>query len=57
MYLDTGNAKSTGNLHKHARICWGKEVVVTVVETCNVQSVCEALSKLKSVDSLIMAAF
>ena len=37
-YLDTGNAKSTGNLHKHAKICWGEQVVAATVKTCNVQS-------------------
>jgi hypothetical protein len=26
-YLDTQDAKSTGNLHKHAVICWGEEAV------------------------------
>ena len=37
-YLDTGNAKSTRNLHKHAKICWGEQVVAAAVETRNVQS-------------------
>ena len=49
--------KSTGNLHKHAKILWGEEVVAAAVKTCDVQSACEALGKLKSVDSLITAAF
>ena len=26
-YLDTGDAKSTSNLCKHAKICWGEEAV------------------------------
>jgi hypothetical protein len=26
-YLDTGDAKSTGNMHKHAKKCWGAETV------------------------------
>ena len=26
-YLDTGDAKSTGNMRKHAKKCWGDEVV------------------------------
>jgi hypothetical protein len=56
-YLDTGNAKSTGNLHKHAKICGGEHVVATAVKTCDVWSACEALEKLKSVDSSITAAF
>jgi hypothetical protein len=28
-YLDTGDAKSTGNLRKHAKKCWGDEVVAS----------------------------
>jgi hypothetical protein len=27
-YLDTGDARSTGNLRKHAKKCWGNDVVV-----------------------------
>ena len=56
-YLNTGDAKSTGNLHKHAKICWGEEVVAAAVETCDVQSAHEALGKSKSVDSSITAVF
>src|SRR5271155_3047864 len=26
-YLDTGDAKSTSNLNKHTKICWGEEAV------------------------------
>jgi hypothetical protein len=56
-YLDTGDAKSTGNLHKHAKICWGEQVVAAAVETRDVRSAREALAGLKSVDSSITAAF
>jgi hypothetical protein len=28
-YLDTSDAKSTSNLRKHAKICWGEEVVAS----------------------------
>ena len=34
-YLDTGDAKSTINLRKHARICWGVETVAVADETRN----------------------
>ena len=34
-YLDTGDAKSTSNLCKHVRICWGVETVVAADETQN----------------------
>ena len=35
-YLDTGDAKSTSNLHKHAKICWGEEVVAAADDTRDV---------------------
>jgi hypothetical protein len=28
-YLDTGDAKSTGNFRKHVKKCWGNEVVAS----------------------------
>jgi hypothetical protein len=28
-YLDTGDAKSTGNMRKHAKRCWGDEIVAS----------------------------
>ena len=34
-YLDTGDAKSTSNLRKHARLCWGVETVAEADETKN----------------------
>jgi len=56
-YLDTGDAKSTGNLRKHARGCWGEEAVAAADNTKNVWAVREALGKAKLVDGSIMAAF
>ena len=32
-YLDTGDAKSTSNLRKHAKICWGEEAVTVADKT------------------------
>ena len=26
-FLDTGNAKLTSNLHRHAKVCWGEEAM------------------------------
>ena len=34
-YLDTGDAKSTSNLRKHARLCWGVETVAEADDTKN----------------------
>lgn len=56
-YLDTGDAKSTGNLRKHAKNCWGEDVVAAADETKDVHAAREALGKMKSVDSSITAAF
>ena len=54
-YLDTADAKSTGNLHKHARGCWGVEAVATADETRNLDAAREALTKVK--DGSITEAF
>jgi hypothetical protein len=35
-YLNTGNTKSTSNLHKHAKICWGGEAVAAADSTRDV---------------------
>ena len=56
-YLDTGDAKSTSNLRKHAKICWGEAAVASADMTRNVQAAREALGKMKSVDSSITDAF
>ena len=56
-YLDTGDAKSTSNLRKHAKICWGEEAVAAADNTRDVRAAREALGKLKSVDGSITAAF
>ena len=54
-YLDTSDAKSTGNLRKHARICWGVETVAAADETRNYGAALDALKKVK--DGSIMEAF
>ena len=54
-YLDTDDAKSTGNLHKHAKVCWGEETVATADQTQHVEAAHEALKKRK--DGSITEAF
>jgi hypothetical protein len=54
-YLDTTDAKSTSNLRKHAKICWGEEPVAAADATKDVHAAREALGKYK--DSSITAAF
>jgi len=56
-YLDTGDAKSTGNLRKHAKICWGEDAVAAADDTRNVQAAREALGKMQSMNLSITAAF
>lgn len=54
-YLDTGDAKSTSNLRKHAKICWGEETVVAADQTRDIDAAREALKKIK--DGSITEAF
>ena len=56
-YLDTGDAKSTSNLRKHAKICWGEDAVAAADNTKDVRAACEALGKLNLVDGSITVAF
>ena len=46
-YLDTTDAKSTGNHCKHARGCWKVEAVATADETRNLDATHEALTNVK----------
>ncbi|KAG1807722.1 hypothetical protein EV424DRAFT_1474165 [Suillus variegatus] len=39
-YLDTGDAKSMGNMHKHAKKCWGAETVESADKAKNATEVC-----------------
>jgi hypothetical protein len=54
-YLDKTDAKSTGNLRKHAKVCWGLETVAAADETRNVDAARGALKKVK--DGSITEAF
>jgi hypothetical protein len=56
-YLDTGDAKSTSNLRKHAKICWGDEAVASADMTRNIRAAREAIGKMKTKDSSITEAF
>ena len=46
-YLDTSDAKSTGNLRKHARVCWGAEAMAVADEARKIGAAFKALKKLK----------
>lgn len=56
-YLDTGDAKSTSNLRKHAKICWGEDAVEAADSTRDLKSAREALRKMKTPNGSITEAF
>ena len=56
-FLDKGDRKSTSNLRKHAKICWGSEAVERADNTRDVDAAREILSKTKLRDGSITAEF
>jgi hypothetical protein len=54
-YLDTTDAKSTSNLRKHAKICFGDKEVASADKTRDVHAAREALKNMK--DGSITEAF
>ncbi len=57
-YLDTSDRNSTGNLRKHARICWGDEVLQGAQACANLDSAREGLRNAKKQrDGSLTAAF
>lgn len=54
-YLDTSDSKSTGNLRKHAKVCWGEETVAAADQTRDIDAARDALGKTK--DGSITKAF
>jgi hypothetical protein len=56
-FLDKGDAKSTSNLRRHAKVCWGEEVVAAADGTRDISTARTAIQNCKSVDGSITAAF
>jgi hypothetical protein len=56
-YLDTSDAKSTSNLRRHAKVCWGEEAVEAASQTKDVHAARDAMSKAKPKDGSITAVF
>ncbi len=54
-YLDTSDATSTGNLHRHTKTCWGAEVLTSAMNAGNLDEARNVLSKSK--DGSIAEAF
>ena len=59
-YLDKADKASTSNMHKHAKTCWGGEIVSQAPETkkdLTINEVRESLAKAKVQDGTITAMF
>ena len=59
-YLDEADRGSTSNMHKHAKICWGSEIVSKALQMKNkltIKEVRKSLSQAKLQDGTIMALF
>jgi hypothetical protein len=56
-FLDKKDAKSTGNLWKHAKVCWGNEMVQAGDNMKDVVAAWEAVQKNQLKDGLLTAAF
>jgi hypothetical protein len=56
-YLDTGDAKLTGNLRRHAKVCWGEEAVAGADNMWDIKTAQEALGNVKGVDGSITTLF
>jgi hypothetical protein len=59
-YLDKADKGSTSNMHKHAKICWGVEIVSKALQTKNeltIKEVRKSLSEAKLQDGMITALF
>ncbi|TFK80194.1 hypothetical protein K466DRAFT_446761, partial [Polyporus arcularius HHB13444] len=56
-YLDTSDAKSTGNLRRHAKNCWGIETVERADDADDADEVRATIAKAKKFDGSITAHF
>lgn len=57
-YLDKSDRNSTGNLRKHARHCWGDEILRGADNCGDLESTREGLNRAKKeIDGSITAAF
>ena len=56
-YLDTTNTKSTSNLYKHVKFCWGEEAVEAADQMQDVLAAHEALENISKKDGSILKVF
>ena len=50
-YLDKADARSTSNLRKHAKVCWGAEAVEAGDRTKNIEAAREVVAGIMSRNS------
>ena len=56
-YLDKSDRNSTGNLRKHAKVCWGDEALAAADATGNIDAAREVLIKSNIRDGSITSEF
>jgi hypothetical protein len=57
-FLDTMDAKSTGNLRKHAKLCWGTDIIDKADDAKDIASIRKGLATAqKTRDGSITASF
>ena len=56
-YLNTGDATSTSNLRRHAKICWGDDAIEAACRTKDACAARDVLAKTRVKDGSITAAF
>ena len=54
-FLDKGDTHLTGNLHEHAKTCWGDDVFWQVLDTKSVKAAHEAVNNYAADGSITMA--
>jgi len=56
-FLDKSDAKSTSNMHRHAKVCWGVEAIEAADGTQDKKAALRALENLETNNGSIVAAF
>ena len=56
-YLDTSDRKSTSNLRKHAKVCWGSEEIDAADQTKNADAARRVIDVSKFKDGTLTASF
>ena len=56
-YLDTSDRKSTSNLRKHVKVCWGSDQVAAADSTKDAEAACNAIETSKLKDGSLTASF